>query len=270
MRFALVADVHIGKYQTHKRIFRKNTRYSRRLLKQFVRKVNRSHQTEFVVQLGDLVEDIDKRRDMKNYSRGVRILSKLHSPIMHVVGNHDLRNLSHSFLRQQIGHERLYYLRDFAEYRCIVLLTDQHFLSDGTIDTPQLGAEQLAWLAAAVKTDKKILLFSHAALVPCSTEGNFWFDGVAEQAYIEDWKQFEAVIKGANIVALFNGHLHWSKLQDYHGIPHVTIQSLVENDSGRVKGAPTRSYAVVDVGINRLRIHIYGKNGGIVEVPIKQ
>ncbi len=53
MKFAIINDIHIGDYSSHKGIYRKNTPYAEKLLKDFVQKMNKFFKPDFVVQGGD-------------------------------------------------------------------------------------------------------------------------------------------------------------------------------------------------------------------------
>jgi DNA repair exonuclease SbcCD nuclease subunit len=261
MKIAIVTDVHIGKYQTHKRIFRKNTRYSKKLLRKFVARMNRRYKPDVVIQCGDLIEDIDQKHDQKNYAAGVGILSRLKNPVIHVIGNHDQRNLDETYLKRITGREHLYYFIDVHGIRLICLWTKQTFKTDNTLNPPYLDEEQLTWLKTAVDTELPIIIFSHASLFPYEATGNFWFARDVASTYIKNYQQFQAIIKDCKLVLAVNGHLHWNKIHHHDGVPYVTIQSLVENTSGKVKGSPANAYALVDVDDNKIDIDIKGWGG---------
>ena len=263
MKFAVVSDVHIGAYHQYKGIYRKNTLYSKQYLEKFVQKMNSAYQPEFVVTCGDMVEDIDIVQDEANYLAGITILSRLKCPVYHVIGNHEQRYLSHGFLRQTIGQPKLYYKIDRDDFRLIFLFTNQPFKAEGGWAIPYLDNEQLEWLRAEVNTDKRIVIFSHASLAPVDTLGNFWFEDSPSLAYIENHRAFLDIIKGKNVEIVINGHLHWNKRQKVNGVNYVTVQSLVENTSGKIKGPPANAYALVEVDNSKVKIDIKGWGGEV-------
>lgn len=231
--------------------------------------MNRSYKPDLVVQCGDMIEDIDRIHDEKNFAEGVRILSKLKRPVYHVIGNHDQRNLSDQQLKATLNCPQLYYSVDHDDYRLLFLYTRQSFEKDGGLDEPFLDSEQLIWLKQRVVTDKKIILFSHAALFPVDTDDNFWFKGASEEAYIKNHNSLFEILKDKKILFAVNGHLHCNKLNQFKGITSVTVQSLVENISGRIRGAPANSYALIDINESRVRIDIKGRGGVTYKLPLK-
>lgn len=265
MKFAVVTDIHIGAYQQYKGVYRKNTLYSKKFLEKFVQKMNSTYQPEFVVSCGDVVEDIDKTNDAANFLTGINLLSQLKCPAYHVIGNHEQRYLSHEFLRRSIRQSDLYYKVDHGDFRLIFLFTNQPFKTDEGWAIPYLDNKQLEWLRAEVNTDKRIIIFSHASLVPVDTTGNFWFKNSPTMTYIENHRAFLDIIEGRNVELVFNGHLHWNKQQKVNDVNYVTVQSLVENTSGKVKGPPANAYALVEIDDSKVKVIIKGWGGEIYQ-----
>lgn len=252
MKFAWVGDVHIGPYRTDYGIHRKGTIYAEKLLKDFVHRMNTSFHPDFVVQGGDLIEDESREVDIQNYKRGLAILSKLHCPVYHLVGNHELRNLFVSDIKTLLGYKQLYFSVDRENFRFIFLFTKP----GGPEENISLTVSQMKWLKRQIETDKKIILFSHHSLVPVNTRGNFWFSEDPQATFIRNYDQFLGVVMGRNVTLAFNGHLHWNKKKVVHGIPFITIQSLVENDSRKFEGPPANAYAFVTLNKNSATIKI--------------
>jgi hypothetical protein len=155
----------------------------------------------------------------------------------------------------------LFYKVDKEDLRLIFLLTRQEFKPDGTLREPYLDQIQLDWLKHAVNTDKQMIIFSHASLVPVDTAGNFWFENDAQSAYIKNHKEFLEIIRGKNVQLAFNGHLHWNKLIKLGDVNYITVQSLVENTSGRIKGSPANAYALVNIHDYKVVVDIKGRGG---------
>lgn len=243
MKFAVVTDVHIGPYRLDYGIHRKGTIYAENLLKEFVHTMNTSFHPDFVVQGGDLIEDENRAVDIQNYKKGLAILSKLTCPVYHLVGNHEMRTLTVSDMKKLLGYKRLYFSIDRDNFRFIFLFTKPGKPERNI----RLDEEQLFWLKKQVKTGKKIILFSHHSLVPVITRGNFWFSKDPQATYIQNHKEFFKAIREKNIIAAFNGHLHWNRKKTVQGIPFFTIQSLTENTSGKFEGPPANTYALVTI-----------------------
>lgn len=161
----------IGDYRPHKGIYRKATPYAEKLLKNFVQKMNKSFKPDFIVQGGDMIEEINLAVDKKNYKKGLAILSKLNCSVYHLVGNHEFKYLSIKYLMEAFKYKKLYLNIDCKNFRFVFLFIKRFYPSRET----KLDSSQLKWLKKKVNTDKKIIIFSHHSLVPVDTRINFWF-----------------------------------------------------------------------------------------------
>ena len=264
MKFAIINDIHIGDYQLYKGVYRKVTPYAETLLKNFVRRMNRSFLPDFVVQGGDLIEDVNHQKDIQNYKKGLAILSKLKCPVYHVVGNHELRNLTIKELKGLLGYSRLFFKIDHKSFR-LIFLFPRKFYPEREI---KLSDSQLSWFKSVLHTKKKVIIFSHHSLIPINTRGNFWFDSDPRATFIKNHHQFIGLISKQKVVLVFNGHLHWNRKTTRKGIPFITIQSLVENISNRIKGPPTNAFALITIDKRYAHIRTEGRDGVRYRVKI--
>ena len=264
MKFAIINDVHIGDYRSSKSVYRKATPHAEKLLKDFVQKMNKSFKPDFVVQGGDLIEDTNLTEDKKNYKKGLAMLSRLKCPVYHLVGNHDLKYLDTTYLKSVLRYKKFYFNKDYKNFRFIFLFTKRFY----PLKEIRLDSSQLKWLRKKVNTGKKIIIFSHHSLIPVNTRGNFWFSKRPDLTFIKNHSQFLDAIANRNVKLVFNSHLHWNKKKVVNGVHYITIQSLVENISGKVKGPPTNAFALVELGDNFASVKIMGKDGTSYTVKI--
>ncbi len=264
MKFAIVGDAHIGPYRLDYGIHRKGTIHAEKLLKDFVHKMNTSFHPDFVVQGGDLIEDKNREEDFQNYKKGLAILSQLSYPVYHLVGNHELCNLTTSDIKKLLEYKHLYFSVDRGNFRFIFLFTKPGYPENNT----RLDPPQLVWLKKEVETDKKIILFSHHSLIPVSTRGNFWFSKDPRATYIQNHRHFLDVIKGKNVKIAFNGHLHWNRKKIFNGVPFITLQSLIENTSGRIEGPSANTYALVILTKKIISIKVEGRENKAYKITI--
>ncbi|MFA4827553.1 MAG: metallophosphoesterase [Candidatus Shapirobacteria bacterium] len=264
MKFAIISDIHIGDYRQHKGIYRKATPHAEKLLKDFVQKMNKSFKPDFVVQGGDMIEDTNLVGDKKNYKKGLAMLSKLKCPVYHLVGNHELKYLSVKFLKEALGYKKLNFSFDNKNFRFIFLFTKRFYPSKEI----RIDSSQLKWLKKKVNTDKKIIIFSHYSLVPVDTRGNFWSSTRPDLTFIKNHRDFLKIISGKNIRLVFNGHLHWNKKKMLKGVHYLTVQSLVENTSGKVEGPPANAFTLVNLKDKLASIKVLGKGGLSYKIKI--
>lgn len=264
MKFAIISDIHIGDYRNYNGIYRKVTLRAEKLIKSFVQKMNKTFRPDFVVQGGDMIEDTSLKIDERNYKKGLALLSKLKCPVYHLVGNHELKYLPEKFLKGVLGYKKFYFSFDKKDFRFIFLFAKRFYPSKEI----RLDSSQLKWLNNKLKTDKKIIIFSHYSLVPVDTRGNFWFSARPDLTFIKNHREFLKIIADRNVKLIFNSHLHWNKKRILNGIHYITVQSLIENISGKIKGPPANAFALVDFQHNRAVIKVLGKGGVSYKIKI--
>lgn len=254
MKFAILTDIHMGPEGYYNKCLRKINKDVKRFLAEFIEKMNVVIEPDFVVVLGDLVEDDSPKNDKNNISYIRNSLKNLKCPAYYAAGNHDLRNLTESGLKRLFGQNRLYYSFDSNNLHFIVLFSK--VIENGNIEIPK---EQIEWLKKDLeKTNKKSVVFVHHGLAEQDLTGNPWFEGKPEKCLIKNRKSVRKIFeKSGRVIAVFNSHLHWDKKHAHNSIPYFTIQSLVENEDN--KGIASEAYAVVTIKNNKINVSINGR-----------
>jgi 3',5'-cyclic AMP phosphodiesterase CpdA len=257
MRFALITDVHFGPRAFHEGKLRKLTDRAGELTARFVERMNGEARPELVFNLGDVIEDADRERDLEEYGKFTELLSGLDARVQHVAGNHDQINLSDDDLCRLWGHTgRLFYSFDFGGVHFVVLSTQE--LKDTKVYLPE---EQLTFLESdlAASATPSIVLMHH----PVSeqrVQGNRWFERAPHLCRVAERGADRRVIEASGkVVAVFNGHVHWNHLDVIRGIPYITLQSLTENLDEDAPGRPAAAYAVCDIDERRLLVDVRGE-----------
>mgnify|MGYP001571131869 FL=1 len=253
MKFAILTDIHLGPEGHYKGVLRKINKDVKFFLDDFVAEMNNNAKPEFVVVLGDLVEDDNEINDKDNIDYIVKLLKKLECPVYYVAGNHDLKNISEDELTNLFNQKRLYYSFDSGSFHFIVLFS--RVSEDRSIWIPD---EQKEWLKQDLnKTDKKSIVFVHHGLADQDLTGNPWFEGKPENCLITNRTEIRNIFSTSNkVIASFNSHLHWDKQDIHDNIPYFTIQSLTENEDD--KGIASETHAVVNIEGNKVRVYIKG------------
>ena len=257
MRIALISDEHFGPRAYHEGKLRKLTDRAAELTERFVEQMNRHERPDLVINLGDVIEDESRERDLVEYGRFVGILSQLEARVVHVAGNHDQVNLSDDDLRKLWGHTgELHYSFDFGGFRFVVLRTIEH--RDTVIRLPQ---EQIDFAERALSTSAlpAIVLMHHPASDQDLT-GNRWFERAPHVCRVAERKALRRVLeRSGKVRAVFNGHVHWNHLDVIRGIPYVTLQSLIENLDDDAPGRAAAAFAVCDLDARRLTVAVKGE-----------
>lgn len=251
MRFAILADIHLGIGKKYPDV--PVDEDIRNLLEGFIREMNGKVKPQFVVVLGDLIEDDDERNDTKSIASLGGLFSTLRCPVHYVAGNHDLKNISEEKLARLFHQRRLFYSFDAGEYHGIVLFSRE---SGNAILIPD---EQMEWLQQDLKkTQKKSIVFVHHGLADQDLAGNMWFAGLPEKCLIANRQDIRDILAASQkVIAVFDGHLHWDKKNLHQHIPYFTIQSLTGREDK--EGIPRETYAVITVAGTKVKVEIKGK-----------
>jgi 3',5'-cyclic AMP phosphodiesterase CpdA len=256
VRFALISDAHFGKNAYHAGKLRKLTQFAEPLSRQFVEQMNQLERPDWVVNLGDVIEDENRRVDLEQYGRFISVLDKLSAPIVHVAGNHDSVNLSDDDLRSLWRHSGpLYYSRNFDDLHVVVLRTVH---AGGRITLP---TEQLRWLENDLSaTALRTIVFMHHPASEMLLEGNRWFEKAPNICRVAERRRVREILESSGkVIAVFNGHVHWNHLDIIGGIPYVTLQSLIENIDDDAPGRAAATWAVCDLVSHRLIVRVLGE-----------
>ena len=83
--------------------------------------------------------------------------------------------------------------------------------------------------------------------------------GRENRALVGNRKEIRDIFEeSGKVIAVFNGHTHWNKMDVHNGIPYFNITSIVENF--RNDGTPSASYAIVDIDENEIHVEIGGED----------
>jgi len=256
MRFALVTDVHFGPAARYAGKLRKLSHLAGELTRAAARELAEVHRPELLVNLGDGIEDASRADDLAHYEELLAALCGAGAPLLHVAGNHDQVHLGDDDLARLWGRPGpLYEARDVGGVHLVTLCT--RFRADVEITVPE---EQIGWLAADLaRTTLPTVVLLHHPLGEMDLVGSRWFEHephlcrVANRAAVR-----EVIARSGVVVAVINGHVHWSHVAVHDGIPYVTLQSLTENLDEDAPGRPARTYAVAEVDARGLRLRAFG------------
>lgn len=253
MKFAILTDIHLGPEGYYKGVLRKINKDVKSFLDDFIEEMNNNVKPEFVVILGDLVEDDNEINDRNNINYIVKLLKKLECPVYYVAGNHDLKNISEDELAELFHQKSLYYSFDSGSFHFIVL-----FSKTSKNETIWITDEQKDWLQKDLgKTNKKCVVFIHHGLADQNLKGNPYFEGKPKVCLISNRQEIRNIFSTSNkIIAVFNSHLHWDRQDIYDNIPYFTIQSLTENEDD--KGIASETYAVININDGKVNVEIKG------------
>lgn len=265
MKFAVINDTHLGPPESgfHKGVQRKLVNEAERLIVRFVEDMNEREKPEFVVHLGDFIEDVnDRETDIKYFKRVVGLLSQLQMPLYSLIGNHDVRTLSRQEIADMVGHEKMHYSFDKNGYHFVVLsfeMTGNHteILSDISAVVP---GEQIEWLKNDLsKARNPAVVFLHYGLAEDDMVGNFWFESNPHHALLGNRDEVRKILEESEKVrAVITAHQHWNRMFVHNGIPYFTVTSLVENFNN--DGVPAEAYSIIELDEDKVEIDVRGND----------
>ncbi|MGC4091711.1 MAG: metallophosphoesterase [Polyangiaceae bacterium] len=267
MRFALITDVHFGPRAFYDGKLRKLTDRAGELSTRFVERMNAVEKPELVVNLGDVIEDADRERDLDEYAKFVSILGGLDATVRHVAGNHDQVNLSAADLCGLWGHTgELFYSFDLGGVHFVALRTDE--VKDKGVHLPPEQIDFVARDLAATRSPSIVLM--HHPASEQRLHGNRWFERAPHLCRVAERGALRKVLEASGkVVAVFNGHVHWNHLDVIRGIPYITLQSLTENLDDDAPGRPASAHAVCDLDERRLQVEIRGEESARYQFEIE-
>lgn len=265
MKFSIINDIHNGPPTSgyHKGIQRKLTFKAAELVRAYVAEMNEKEHPEFVVNLGDLIEDVNDRDvDIRYFRETVDLLNPLTMPVHTLIGNHDVRTLTDQDMRTILNYKNLYYSFDHGDFHFIALsftMTGNHTVNLDDIKAEVLP-DQLEWLARDLSaTSKPTIVFIHYGLADDDMQGNFWFNDDPEYGLLHNRDAVRAVLeKSEKVKAVISGHQHWNRMKVHNGIPYFVVTSLVENFNN--DGVATEAHTMVTIDKENIIVDVKGND----------
>ena len=214
MRIAIISDIHFsgakaGQFDV------------RSVVEEFVEWANR---IDADLILGDRIDDIDHATDLANASAVARIFEGFKGPRVHLLGNHDVVNLTGDDHRTLFGRLPGHQAFDFGELR--VLAWEPSVLLDRKFGFPPAG-QDLGWLIEALQSDERpATIISHIPVSGATMTGNYYFENNSDFATYPDHVNIRRAVEGTGSAALWlSGHVHWNSNSNVAGIRHLTVQT---------------------------------------------
>jgi Icc protein len=261
MRFCLIADVHLGANTPYRGQMRKLGECAPAVLEDLIGRFNLDVKPHFIVNMGDLLEDHSYAVDIQRFQSGVRLFAKATAPVYHLLGNHDLEQISEFELCEMLGYDKPYYLVDHSDYSLIFI---HAFPSSKCFFN--VSAPQLRWLEQEVpRLNKPTFVFIHPSLADPDLSTSFWFghedNGITgdRQCLVENRLAVRAILeRSRHIKAVFNGHIHWNNVTMHGNIPYVSVQAMAENVHN--DGQPAYAWTEVQFEDRMLKVQVHGSD----------
>lgn len=261
-RLVIFSDIHYLDKRPEKlnfRLNRKLTQYSVEIVDKLINKINKD-KPDLSICMGDLIEDtFNHDKDITNYTYIWNKLKNIQVPFYSVIGNHDLRTMnSRKELEKIMGYENATFSFNLKGYHFVILTTDiREDLggNDGGVYKAQcMSKKDIKWLKKDLdKNELPCVIFTHFGLAEDKQIGNYWFEKKPEDGLMYNRKEIKNIIKNNNhVIAIFNGHQHWTKQLKEDGKNYYIVGSLTENID--MKGIPDGVYLEVELEDKNVKI----------------
>lgn len=261
-KLIIFSDIHYLDKRPEKLDFnlsRKLTQYSTEITDKLIEKINKE-KPDISICLGDLIEDtFDHDKDIINYTYIWNKLKNIQIPFYSVIGNHDLRTMnSRKEIEEIMEYENATFSFNQNNYHFIILTTDiREDLkgNDGGIYKAQCMAEkEINWLKQDLeKNELPCIIFTHFGLAEDRQIGNYWFEKNPEEGLMNNRKEVKEIIEADNnIIAIFNGHQHWTKKLKENRKSYYVVGSLTDNID--FTGIPDGIYLEVELEDKNVKV----------------
>lgn len=250
LTLALITDIHYGRNDETKR-----GEQALELLDSTLEKI-RLLKPDLLVDLGDRIVDQDIETDQKLSEAVACRFREIVTPHVHLLGNHDLENLSLPFHESVLQSVMTHSCIQLNGWHLIFWQVDARYRG-GNLMIPQ---EDLAWLKRELThTPYPAVLFTHVPLDSGSMQGNYYFqehpEGRAE--YYNTNIARKMVTESESVVLTVSGHAHWNQLNTIDGVHFITLQSLIETFTTHPE--PAGTWATLELG-SSIILDVRGKD----------
>jgi 3',5'-cyclic-AMP phosphodiesterase len=258
MRIAIISDIHFagataGQFDV------------RPVVEEFVSWASRID-ADLMLDLGDRIDDIDQATDLANTRVVAEIFRAFTGPRVHLLGNHDVVNLTADDHRTLFGRLPGHEAFDLDELR--VLVWEPSVLLDRKRGFPPAG-QDLDWLTHALQSDERpAVIVTHIPVSGAAMTGNYYFENNSDFATYPDHANVRRAVEQTGRAALWlSGHVHWNSATNVAGIRHLTVQSASETYT--TLPYPACAYALLEIERSTARLEVFGRDALQIEMPFR-
>ncbi|MCH4547457.1 metallophosphoesterase [Rhizobium changzhiense] len=226
-----------------------------------------SEKADLVLDLGDHISDTTHEADHRAMSEVAEIFKAFPGLRVHVLGNHDVANLSIADNEAIFGQSMASSIIDLGDFRLIAW-------QPSVAATLRVGfpnaADHLDWLIEALNADDRpAVIATHVPLSGHSQIGNYYFQRTPHHSTYPDHTVVREAVEATGKAALWlSGHVHWNTVTNVGNVQHVTIQSLSE----RFTTAPltAAAHAILEIEDGQFTVDVYGNDPFHVRLPFRK
>lgn len=262
MKIAIITDIHHGP-QSHT----KEAGWDAlKVMRDFVWHAGEQG-ADLVLDLGDRISDTTREMDRQVAAEVAEVFRSFGGPRYHVLGNHDVNNLSIADNEEILGQSMQSRAVDLGDIR--LLLWQPGVKIERGVGFPEV-ASGLPWLVEALEADDRpAIIATHVPLSGHSQVGNYYFERNPEYSTYPDHRAVLEAVEATGKAALWlSGHVHWNTLTNVRGLPHLTLQSVSERFTTYPAGAA--AFAMLEIADGRFGIKVHGNDPFEARMPFRR
>ncbi len=235
MKIAIINDIHVGVPLTRPGIVRASSHLIEERLPAYFRTIA-AHQPDLLINLGDLIRSESEESDLGRYRRLMAFFRALPCPVIHLLGNHDIKRMTTSQV-EQIWNEEGFMQKSYGQRRLGHLTLIWLGLEICGDNPPRfrLPDEQLDWLEETLQSvSGPVIIFSHCGIDDHDVRGNFFFEThMGERSitpfFLENHAEIRALIDRSQVRGVFQAHLHYFHAQTIGNTAYITCPAMGDN-----------------------------------------
>lgn len=239
MKIVIVNDIHVGKCLEHNGTVRASSHLIEDRLNNFLEKIVQQHSPDLLINLGDLIRSEEREVDIKRYRRLISKFEEIGTPVIHLVGNHELRNMLLEDVENSWNDcgfdQKSYGYKEVADFTLIWLGVELNHTNPRIHGLP---SNQLNWLKDQLKhLCRPTVVFIHCAIDDHNVSGNFFYEAMDHQdksaLFLENQDEIRKILSASNcVVAFLQAHLHYFHVKKIDNIPYITCPAMGDNICG--------------------------------------
>jgi len=268
MKIVVINDIHVGKDLMHNGIIRAPSHLIEEKLEDSLRRIIENHAPDLLVNLGDLIRSENREKDLKSYSKLLSYFNQLQSPVLHLLGNHELKTMSEKELENVWLKEGLQQ-ESFGSKK----MGGFNFIWLGLELNPNdqaicvLPTKQLNWLKDELqKIDLPTLIFSHCPLDDQDLTGNFFYEAKDNRSkkalFLENQESVRDIVAAfPHVKAVIQAHLHYFNVKLIYTVPYITCPAMADHICcPNVSGNIPEIYTIINIDKQRLSVKAFSND----------
>lgn len=262
MKIAIITDIHHGP-QSHTKDANWN---GLPFVRQFIDRAIQE-KADLVLDLGDHISDTTHENDYRCATELADIFRTFPGKRVHILGNHDVNNLSIADNEAIFGQSMQSSAHDLGAFRLIAWQPDVKIRMGIGFSEAE---PHLEWLVETLNADDRpAIIATHVPLSGHSQIGNYYFERNAHYSSYPDHAVVRRAVEATGRAALWlSGHVHWNTVTNVGNVQHITIQSLSE----RFTTMPMTACAYADLDINdgQFTFDVFGNDPFHARLPFRK